>query len=120
LQQRQHIRSSKKARQDKREYDKKRRKDRKYDSLLPEAPDSHPDYSLFVLLPQMFAPFDRDCKRSRSDSAVTGRGWTLLVFCWTEFLSMQIRSLLLGCGQQAQHVRAIAEAVLELAGTVRC
>jgi hypothetical protein len=44
LQQRQHIRGGEKAREDEREDDEKGRKNRKYDALLPEAPDSHPDF----------------------------------------------------------------------------
>jgi hypothetical protein len=45
LQQRQHILGCKKAGEHNREDGKKRREDRKYDSLLPEAPDSHPGFS---------------------------------------------------------------------------
>jgi hypothetical protein len=45
LQQREHIRGGQKAREDEREDGKKGRKNRKYDALLPEAPDSHPGFS---------------------------------------------------------------------------
>jgi hypothetical protein len=45
LQQRQHIGGGKKSWKKDSEQDKKHRKNRKYDSLLSEPSDSHPDYS---------------------------------------------------------------------------
>jgi hypothetical protein len=45
LQQRQHVRGCQKAGEGSCEDGKQHRKNREYDSLLPEAPDSHPDFS---------------------------------------------------------------------------
>jgi hypothetical protein len=65
LQQRQHVGGGKESRKENREDGKKRRKNRKYDSLLTDPPDSHPT-ALVVYLPKMFARFDRECKQDRS------------------------------------------------------